>query len=364
MSKTDNHANYQKYKEHPVVLALLEIFHRKTATTIPDTWRKYIRESTKDTDSVILFSQLRKWGIKHEVDTNLRGEELLSCILEDHIYPTLMRADDFARVKKVAWPRGLELAMIDTHQLPSPNRLAELESGNLSISTTMEYRETGTLRYFTRRKVQGRVSIPPKWILENCKPEVSTAEMMERFFNDFSGGFMPEDIPPYQKREMLKDRMAVDRDDNGSPADWDPVHLTCPMTCFPQMISIVPRLGDPPTKMEIYDVVPDEIKTEKDIKAKQLTFLPPMKNASRPLDGHMQYPVRNPALASLTLEISDILVLANARRNSGVDPTVQRRAERAVSDRLRDVYHYITEAKKCREALDEAKTKAAEQKTK
>ena len=79
---------YTEYKSHPLVAFFISQLSSKGGRLgISEVWKKFIQQTDDTTDMSILRVQLVNWGIISQVDTELRGEELLEAVESTQLKP-------------------------------------------------------------------------------------------------------------------------------------------------------------------------------------------------------------------------------------------------------------------------------------
>jgi hypothetical protein len=195
MSFMDTHGAYQEHKEDPLVVLLLKYLTEKaTALNIPEVWKSFIKQSTSTTDLNLLLSQLPVWGLTLEIDPTLRGEELLSTIVDYQYVPLFNRADTLCNEGR-PWPIALEEALIEKGLIPTPESRKMLNKAHIRMEGDVIYTETGIVTYRVHRRIPAvKLLIPPEWILENCNPDVGDNRVLRRLSEGMNNSFAPFDV--------------------------------------------------------------------------------------------------------------------------------------------------------------------------
>jgi hypothetical protein len=309
-----DHGNYQKYKEHPLVVLLMKCYREQSEKVIPEVWISFIRKSTPESDMVLMSSQLAKWGIQGGLDDALRGEELLSFIMDSRALRYLLEADQHSGNTGCEWPKALEYILTAHRITPSEIQRKTYEYADIYMRADVNYVETGTLKYTIQRRIPGVViNIPAQWIIENCGPEHSDGRLMANYREGQVNMFQLRGESKIKTRGFALLEKIKSLLESSTPRDlFDTDSLSSSLNrLFPNRINGAQWDEEPQFAIEVHDPKPDPLKYGTDVIRKNVMFTDCHGRRNTPKITKMLFPV-------FSTEMRDKFARKNIQRPSAI----------------------------------------------
>lgn len=355
VNSVKNHGNYQKYKEHPLVVFLISRYREEAETTIPAVWVSFIKKSTPESDMILLSSQLVKWGVTEPLDDTLRGEELLAFISDVRLLRFLNETDTHASNTGREWPQSLEELFTHHKVIPDKMKCETYQYSDVSMRCDLNYIETGTLKYIVHRRIPAvNVSIPGQWILENCGPEHSDSGLLNNYREGQTNMFQLKGESKIKTRgfallEKIKGMLESGTASDQFNTETMSSHLN---RTFPKMIQGAQWDEEPQFSMEVFEPKPDPLKFGTDVIRRKVTFSDCMSRRGGPRITKMLFPY-------FTREVRDMIDRKSIRRptsRTAFDQTVLSEDENGEMNagyfvrQLRSIYTQLEDVRKYNDA--------------